>query len=104
MAEYAAKSTRPGGEGVKLGPLDRTIADDSITYSLVEVTIDRVGPLGDHRPVLAPTPTEPTDMAAFQAEGDQAYMLRLARELDDAILQLAPERDGDWSSHLHHAG
>lgn len=87
VAEYAAKSSRPGGEGVKLGPLDHSIADDSITYSLVEVTIDRAARSATIA-LSGPDADAPADMAAFQAEGDQAYMLRLARELDDAILQL----------------
>ncbi len=87
VSEYAAKSSRPGGEGVKLTPLDRTIADVSITYSLVEVTIDREGRSATIA-LSGPDADAPADMAAFQAEGDQAYMLRLARELDDAILQL----------------
>lgn len=87
VAEYAAKSSRPGGAGVKLGPLDRTIAEDSITYSLVEVAIDREGRSATIA-LSGPDADAPADMAAFQAEGDQAYMLRLARELDDAILQL----------------
>ena len=87
VAEYAAKSSRPGGEGVKLAALDRTIAEDSITYSLVEVTIDRDGRSAAIA-LSGPDADAPADMVAFQAEGDQAYMLRLARELDDAILQL----------------
>ena len=87
VAEYVAKSSRPGGEGVKLAALDRTIAEDSITYSLVEVTIDRDGRSAAIA-LSGPDADAPADMVAFQAEGDQAYMLRLARELDDAILQL----------------
>ena len=87
VAEYAAKSSRPGGEGVKLAALDRTIAEDSITYSLVEVTIDRDGRSAAIA-LSGPDADAPADMVAFQAGGDQAYMLRLARELDDAILQL----------------
>jgi len=53
----------------------------------VEVTLDRKGRTATitlHGPEVA----APKDMAAFQAEGDQAYLLRLARELDDAILHL----------------
>ncbi len=87
VAEYAAKSSRSGGEGVTLNPLDRTIAEDSITYSLVEVTIDREGRTATVA-LSGPDADAPADMAEFQVEGDQAYLLRLARELDDAILQL----------------
>ena len=35
-----------------------------------------------------PETDPPADMAAFTGQGDQAWMLRLARELDDAILHL----------------
>ena len=88
-AEFAAASGKADGlTGIALGPLARSIAEDgSLTYSLLEVTIERdagratiliKGPDGD----------APADAAALQAEGDQSYLLRLARELDDAILHL----------------
>ena len=38
--------------------------------------------------INGPDEDAPADMAAFQAQGDQACMLRMARELDDAILHL----------------
>ena len=86
--EFAARSTRPAdGEGVRLAPLSRKMSDDAITYSLVDVTLDR----GARRATIAikgPDEDAPADMAALQALGDQAYLLRLARELDDAILHL----------------
>ncbi|MDF1736273.1 MAG: 2,3-epoxybenzoyl-CoA dihydrolase [Minwuia sp.] len=87
--EFAAASPKADvAEGVKLGPLDRTFGDDgSVTYSSVEVAVDR-----DSRKsvvtIHGPDAEAPADMAAFQAQGDQAYMLRMARELDDAILHL----------------
>ncbi len=89
IGEYAAKSDRPSdAEGVRLTPLDRTIADDgSVTYSLVEVTVDRNNRRAEIM-ISGPDADAPMDMAAFQAEGAEAYMLRLARELDDAILHL----------------
>ncbi|WP_299722706.1 2,3-epoxybenzoyl-CoA dihydrolase [uncultured Tateyamaria sp.] len=75
-------------QGIALGPLDKSIGDDgSVTYSLVEVAVDRAA----RRATLTlsgPSEAAPADMAAFQALGDQAYTLRLARELDDAILHL----------------
>lgn len=89
IAEYAAKSSRPSdAEGVKLTPLAKTIGDDgSLAYSLVQVEIDREGRKATIT-LSGPDADAPADMSAFQAEGDQAYMLRLARELDDAILHL----------------
>ena len=87
-AEFAAKSTKAdASKGITLGPINRTITENSVTYSTVEVALDRVarkatitlhGPDGD----------APANMAEVEAQGDQSYMLRLARELDDAILHL----------------
>jgi len=88
-AEFAANSPKPDvAQGIALTPLNRTFGEDgSVTYSTVEVAIDR-----DARKVTltlkGPEEDAPTDMDAFTAQGDQAYMLRLAREFDDAILHL----------------
>jgi len=74
-------------EGIKLTPLKRTLTEDAITYSLVEVVLDRAA----RRATITlngPDEAVPADMDAVTAQGDQAYMLRLARELDDAILHL----------------
>ncbi|MHA6262920.1 2,3-epoxybenzoyl-CoA dihydrolase [Arenibacterium sp. CAU 1754] len=87
--EFAAASPKASGlTGIELKPLDRKFSDDgSVTYSLVEVALDREagkatitlkGPDGD----------APASMDEMQAQGSDAYMLRLARELDDAILHL----------------
>ena len=89
VAEFAARSSRPDvAQGVKLGPLAKTVAEDgSLTYSLVEVALDRATRQSTIT-ISGPDADAPADMAAFEAQGDQAYMLRLARELDDAILHL----------------
>ncbi|WP_170789405.1 2,3-epoxybenzoyl-CoA dihydrolase [Ruegeria lacuscaerulensis] len=86
--EFAAAMPKPDAAGVVLGPLDKTVGEDgSVTYSLIEVAVDR-----DVRKatvtISGPDADAPQDMAAFTAQGDQAYLLRLARELDDAILHL----------------
>lgn len=86
--EFAAASKKATGAGVALNPLDRTIAESgSITYSLVEVEVDRKGRRATVT-LKGPEGAPPADAAALEAEGDQSYLLRLARELDDAILQL----------------
>ena len=87
--EFAAASAKAVVEtGITLGPLDKVIAPDgSVAYSLVDVSVDRDA----HRATITlsgPQDDAPADMAAFEGQGDQAYMLRLARELDDAILHL----------------
>jgi len=87
--DFAAASGKPDvAKGIRLGPLARTVAEGgSLSYSLVEVAVDRA----NRRATITlsgPEAPAPADMAAFEAEGDQAYLLRLARELDDAILHL----------------
>lgn len=87
--EFAQQSNKKDVfEGIALGPLNRTFSDDgSITYSTVEVTLDRAA---NKAAILikGPDSAAPSDMDEFQEQGDQAYLLRLARELDDAILHL----------------
>lgn len=87
--EFAASSGKPDVEhGISLGPLSKDIlADGSVQYSFVEVEVDRDARRASVM-ISGPETNAPADMAAFAAEGDQAYLLRLARELDDAILHL----------------
>ena len=87
-AEFAAASSRPSGlTGIALTPLNRTIGPDSVTYSLVEVAIDRES--GQVAITLnGPDAAAPGSMDEMQAQGANTYLLRLARELDDAILHL----------------
>ena len=84
----AAASDRPAdAKGIALTPLQRTVADETIAYSTVKVDIDRAGRRATIH-FLGPTEPPPADVAAIQAQGAAFYSLRLARELDDAILHL----------------
>lgn len=86
--EFAAKSTKADvSEGVTFGPLNRTITEDAVSYDLVEIELDRAGRKATIT-LKGPGEDAPADMAAFQAQGDQAYLLKLARELEDTILHL----------------
>lgn len=86
--EFAAASDKADvAQGIQLGPLARTITEDAVSYSLVEVEIDRKGRKATIT-LKGPEEDAPADMDAFVAQGDQAYMLRLCRELEDAILHL----------------
>jgi benzoyl-CoA-dihydrodiol lyase len=87
-AEFAAASGKASQTGISLPALQKDIAaDGSVRYSTLEIEVDRAG--GTATLVIAgPETAPPADMAAFVAEGANAYMLRLARELDDAILHL----------------
>jgi len=74
-------------QGITLTPLARSFAEDGVSYSTVEVALDRSA--GSARvTVKGPADEAPGDMDAFAAQGAEAWMLRAARELDDAILHL----------------
>lgn len=86
--EFAANSTKPDvSKGVAFGPLNRKIDDSAVTYDLLEIELDRSGRTATIT-LKGPDEDAPADMNAFQAQGDQAYLLKLARELEDAILHL----------------
>ncbi len=87
--EFAASSAKADVTGgIRLDPLDKVIArDGSLNYSLVEVVVEREARRATIT-LSGPQDAPPVDMNAFQAMGDRAYLLRLAREVDDAILHL----------------
>jgi benzoyl-CoA-dihydrodiol lyase len=84
----ARESTRPDDQsGIELTPLDRTIEGDFIRYHFLTVAIDRS--LGTATvTVRAPDAAQPTSGDELVAAGADAWLLRTARELDDAILHL----------------
>ena len=97
-AELAATSNRPAGaKGVALTPVQREDSADALTYKFVQVTIDRSQRIATLI-VKAPDADVPTDIAAIEAQGAAWWPLQMARELDDAILQLrSNELDiGTW--------
>ena len=87
--EFVAASSKPDADaGIKLNPLQRQIDENgNVTYSCVEVTIDPEGRTATIT-LNGPDQPAPKTMDEFQAQGDQAYLLRLAREFEDAILHL----------------
>jgi benzoyl-CoA-dihydrodiol lyase len=86
--ELAAQSDRPAdGKGVELTPLNRTIEPDALRYQHVTVEIDRVKRTATFT-VKAPAGAQPSDIAGIEAAGVNWYPLAMARELEDAILQM----------------
>ena len=86
--EFAAASDKAvASSGIVLGRLERQITEAGMIYEHIDVILDRT-----HRraeiTLKGPTTPAPADMAQMQAQGDQAYMLKLCRELEDAILHL----------------
>jgi benzoyl-CoA-dihydrodiol lyase len=85
--ELAKLSDRPGGRGVALTPLRRSADDRGYRYSAVEVAIDAAARSAEIT-LKAPEAALPSDPDAILAQGAEWWPLRLARELDDAILTL----------------
>ena len=86
--EFAAKSPRNGaGDGIALTPLQRTFAADGAEYGFVSVEFqraDRIATITLRGPGVAP----PDSTAALVSLGAKFWPLQLARELDDAILNI----------------
>jgi benzoyl-CoA-dihydrodiol lyase len=87
--EFAAKSMRPSSvKGIVLTPLERRRTEDgSIAYSTMELEIDRAKGLAKIT-ISGPKDAAPASVEALREQGAQSWMLRCARELDDAILHL----------------
>ncbi len=86
--QLAANSDRPSdGTGVKLNRLDKTITENTISYSTVSVELDRGARLATIN-IEGPAIAVPDDIAAVKDLGDQFWPLLVARELDDALLEL----------------
>jgi benzoyl-CoA-dihydrodiol lyase len=96
--ELAAASDRPAdAKGVVLAPLNKTRSADALEYTHVGVQIDRAARSATLT-VRAPAAAPPADIAAIEAQGAAWYPLQMARELDDAILQLRTNEPeiGTW--------
>jgi benzoyl-CoA-dihydrodiol lyase len=96
--ELAAQSDRPAGaRGVALPPVQRTIEADALRYPHVTVSIDRAKRVASFT-VKAPQGGQPSDIAGIEAAGAAWYPLAMARELDDAILEMRTNEPeiGTW--------
>ena len=87
-AEFANKSDRPSGaKGIALTPLKRRMDGDTIEYENLTLAIDRPGRRATIT-LRGPESNPPADAEAMTAQGADFWPLKLARELDDAILHL----------------
>jgi benzoyl-CoA-dihydrodiol lyase len=86
--EFAAKSKRgDSAQGIKLAPLRRTFTADAVEYETLSVEFDRAGRLATLT-LRGPDSAPPTTADAMTALGAAFWPLKLARELDDAILHI----------------
>ncbi len=96
--QLAERSQRPdAAQGVALATLERDIAADSLRYRHVSVGIDRSRRLATWT-VRGPSADLPGTPDGMLAQGASWYPLALARELDDAILEMRTNEPeiGTW--------
>ncbi|CAN7603350.1 2,3-epoxybenzoyl-CoA dihydrolase [Acidovorax sp. LjRoot74] len=87
-ARLAEGSHRPANaQGVALPRVEREETADGLRYAHVSVDIDRTRRTATIT-VKAPTGAQPTDIAGIEAAGAAWWPVALARQLDDAILNL----------------
>jgi benzoyl-CoA-dihydrodiol lyase len=86
--KLSATSDRPkDAEGITFTPIERKFENDAVNYSSMKVDIDR----GTRRAtftISAPVDPPPASVEEMHRRGAQFWPLRLARELDDAILHM----------------
>jgi len=86
--ELAVKSKRGApSKGIALTPLTRTFSADAVEYDLVSVEFDRAGRLATIM-LRGPANPPPASAEAMASLGAEFWLLKLARELDDAILNI----------------
>jgi benzoyl-CoA-dihydrodiol lyase len=86
--QLAAQSDRPAGaKGVTLARLPCTTEADALRYDNVTVEIDRTKRTASFT-VKGPKGAQPADVTGIEAAGAAWYPLHLARNLEDAILQM----------------
>jgi benzoyl-CoA-dihydrodiol lyase len=98
VAAARASARLPGGgRGVELTPLTKTRTGTRIGYTYVSAVIDRAREVAEIT-VLGPDEDAPSSMAGVHALGADFWMLAVARQLDDLILDLRTNETevGTW--------
>ena len=86
--EFAAKSRRgAAGPGIALTPLTRSFTANGVDYSSLAVEFDRARRIATMT-LRGPANPPPASADAMLALGAEFWPLKLARELDDAILHI----------------
>jgi benzoyl-CoA-dihydrodiol lyase len=83
----AAESHRPGGKGITLGTIRRSVDATGYHYENVDVVIDRNARTATLT-VFAPRHAPPGSTTAIESAGAGWWPLAMGRDLDDAILML----------------
>ena len=87
--EFAAKSRRgAAGQGITLAPLTRTFTASGVDYGSLAVEFDRARADRHHHVARTSQCRRPHRPTPWLALGAEFWPLKLARELDDAILHI----------------
>jgi benzoyl-CoA-dihydrodiol lyase len=84
---WAARDTRPKGDGISLPPLEAEMAKDRLRYRHLNLDIDRAQRVATLT-ALGPPTGKPCSLEAVHEAGADYWPLRLFREIDHAILHL----------------
>jgi benzoyl-CoA-dihydrodiol lyase len=85
--DLAGKSKRGAAKGISLNPLRRERSADGVAYSAVSVAFQRSERLATIT-LRGPDAPPPSSADGMVAQGADFWLLRIARELDDAILDI----------------
>ena len=93
----ADASTRPGGRGVALAPLEREQTDDSLRYPYLSAALDRTARRVEIT-IEGPDGDPPSDAAGALDQGAGYWPFAVARALDDLVLRLRTNEPdlGTW--------
>ncbi|HEY1363807.1 MAG TPA: 2,3-epoxybenzoyl-CoA dihydrolase [Xanthobacteraceae bacterium] len=86
--DFAARSSRPGAaQGIALTPLERRRSETAAEYGTLSVELQRPQRVATVT-LRGPRTPPPASAAAMVEEGARFWPLQLARELDDAVLDI----------------
>ncbi len=85
--EFADRAAKKPVKGITLPPLAREIGTDALSYSLLDVALEHDAGIATIT-LKGPEAPAPANVDELHAQGADTWALRLARELDDALLHL----------------
>lgn len=85
---FAAETDRPkDAQGVELTPLNREFTEDTVVYDSLRIDLDAKRRIATIT-LKGPEQESPKDIDGLVEQGADFWLLKLAREFDDAILHL----------------
>ncbi len=86
--EFAAQTDRPkNAKGVDLKPLKREFGEDFVNYECLQIELDKTKRIATVT-LRGPKDDAPASVEEIEQQGSDFWLLKLAREFDDALLHL----------------